>query len=219
MLLPGVGSSLAWTSSWLPSSRIHAVPGTGPVARDLRRDLVDGVGADVAGDADGVDAVDGLAAVGLGVGEVGQHVGQPGVGVQDRRHVVDVGGRAEVLEAALGERAEQRCRRRPTKSTPSSRWPRKTMLAVPWAATAGVLVRSPSSDLDRQFLDLALHGQLQVHARLGLGGLAGLLQQGGGVRQRLARVLLTSRSTRRSGRWRRQRAAKIAKRRVCMTAS
>src|SRR6202040_1799301 len=30
-LLPGVGSSLAWTSSWLPSSRIHAVPGTGPV--------------------------------------------------------------------------------------------------------------------------------------------------------------------------------------------
>src|SRR5262249_12268182 len=32
MVLPGVGSSLAWTSSWLPSSPIHAVPGTGPVA-------------------------------------------------------------------------------------------------------------------------------------------------------------------------------------------
>src|SRR5215218_10264209 len=32
MLLPGDGSSLACTSSWLLSSRIHAVPGTGPVA-------------------------------------------------------------------------------------------------------------------------------------------------------------------------------------------
>src|SRR5437764_8094015 len=32
MLLPGVGSSLTCASSCLPSSRIHAVPGTGPVA-------------------------------------------------------------------------------------------------------------------------------------------------------------------------------------------
>ena len=104
MLLPGDGSSFAWTSSWLPSSRIHAVPGTGPVAAICGAILLTASALTVPVTRTVSTPLMVSRAVGLGVGEVGQHVGQPGVGVQDGRHVVDVGGRAEVLVAALGER-------------------------------------------------------------------------------------------------------------------
>src|SRR4029077_15469548 len=76
--------------------------GYGPGGSDLGSDLVDCVGGNVAHHADGLDAVEGLAAVGLRVGEVGQDVGQPGVRVEDGRHVVDVGGGPEVLVGTAG---------------------------------------------------------------------------------------------------------------------
>ena len=73
------------------------------------------------------------------------------------------------------------------------------MLAVPWAATAGVLVRSPLERLDGQFRDLAGHRQLQVHALQISGGLGRLLQQAGRVRERLPTRTLDSGDERAAG--------------------
>ena len=201
MLLPGLNPASPGPVRGYrpPGSRRWRVRARSP--RSAGAILLTASAVTCAGDADGVDAVDGLAAVGLGVGEVRKDVGQPGVRVEDGRHVVDVGGGPEVLVGAAGVSAAKRLPSATTKSTSSSRWPRKMMLALPCAATAGVLVRSPSRDSIGSSCDLALHGELQMHARLGLGGLAGLLQQGGGVRQRPCPSPPTSRSTRRRGRW------------------
>ena len=57
------------------------------------------------------------------------------------------------------------------------------MLALPCAATAGVVGQVTLERLDRKFLDLALHRQHEMHAGLALGGVGGLLQQRRGVRE------------------------------------
>ena len=101
-LLPGLDSILACTSSWLPSSRIHAVPGTGPVAPICGAILLTASALTLPVTRTVSTPLDGLAAVGLGISEVGEHVGQTGIGIQDRRDVVDVGGRPEILEVAAG---------------------------------------------------------------------------------------------------------------------
>ena len=74
--------------------------------------------------------------------------------------------------------------------------PPNVMLALPWAAVAGVVVRSPVEGLDRQVLDLAVHRQHQVHALDVFGGLDGLLDQGGRVRQCTARIASRTMSSR-----------------------
>ncbi len=145
MVLPADGSASGpGPARWSPSSRIHAVAGAGAACLSCGAILLTASAPTVPGDLHRVGTADGLAALGLGLGEVGQDVGQAGVRVQDGRDVVDIGGGAEVLHvAALGDGAVQVAVGDDEPPTSVSFWPRKMMSASPWAATAGALVRSP----------------------------------------------------------------------------
>jgi hypothetical protein len=146
----------------------------------LRRKLIHRGSRDLPGDTNGVLAVDCLAAFGLCVGEVGQHVGQPGLRVEDRRGVIDIGRRTEVGPLVGSKRRVQdlvvdhelgvdvRTRHDDLGLALGGRVGRDGEIAV--------------QRLERQPLDLAVHRQPQVHALEVLGALTGLLEQGGGIR-------------------------------------
>lgn len=145
-LLPDDGSSLACISSWSPSSAIQAVPGTGPVApicgailltaSALTFPVIRTVSTPLSVSRPSASGSEKLARM----------LARPFFSAQDRRRVVHLGRRPEVLELAAGvDRAvEDSVEHHELDALETLA--EEVDVGLAWAATAGTLVRSPSSD-------------------------------------------------------------------------